>query len=136
MSNSLVAAKPTHAIEDDQLHGVILISVTGFFDLPTLRDHFAENAAVVKQWRATGRPIRVLINAVDLKPHSPEGQVCVQEATAMISRAGDKVAILVSSSLVKMQMRRALSRDEILNFFICKNAALTWLDVQQTAHRH
>ncbi|WP_230781834.1 hypothetical protein [Sphingomonas sp. Leaf37] len=84
MSNSLVAAKPTHAIEDDQLHGVILISVTGFFDLPTLRDHFAENGAVVKQWRAAGRPMQVLIDAVDLKPHSLEGQACVQEATALM----------------------------------------------------
>ena len=79
--------------------------------------------------------IRVLINAVDLKPHSPEGQACVQDATGRIYQAGDKVAVLVSSSLVKMQMRRALSRGEILNFFISESAALTWLDVQQAQDR-
>ncbi|MBM6578263.1 hypothetical protein KCP91_17900 [Microvirga sp. SRT01] len=135
MSIAIVATKPEYTIEDDRLQSVILIHVEGFFDLPTLRDHFAENAAVVKRWRAADRPIRVLINAVDLKPHSPEGQACVQDATGRIYQAGDKVAVLVSSSLVKMQMRRALSRGDILNFFISESAALTWLDVQQDQDR-
>jgi hypothetical protein len=135
MSSSLVPAKPAYTIEDARLQGVILIRVEGFFDLPTLRGHFAENAAVVRRWRAADRPIRVLINAVNLKPHSPEGQACVQDATGRIYQPGDRVAILVSSSLVKMQMRRALSRGEILNFFICKNEALTWLDVQQPSQQ-
>jgi hypothetical protein len=136
MSSSLVPASPRYTIESDKLQGVIVMSVEGFFDLPTLRDHFDENAAVVRRWRAADRPIRVLINAVNLKPHSPEGQACVQDATGRIYQPGDKVAILVSSSLVKMQMRRAMSRGEILNFFICENAALTWLDVQQQPTGH
>ncbi|WP_445193891.1 hypothetical protein ACT009_08450 [Sphingomonas sp. Tas61C01] len=135
MSNSFVAAKPKYEIEDDLLQGVIIINVEGFFDLPTLRAHFVDNAAVVERWRAAGRPIRVLIDAVNLKPHTPEGQACVQEATGRTYRPGDKVAILVCSSLVKMQMRRALSHGEILDFFISRNAALTWLDVQQQSSR-
>jgi hypothetical protein len=53
----------------------------------------------------------------------------------MIYRLGDGVAILVSSSLVKMHMRRALSRGEIMNFFVCENATLTWLYVQQQSSR-
>lgn len=135
MSSSLVATKPIHTIEDNQRPGVILIKVAGLFDLPTLRHHFAENAVAVQRWRSADRPIRVLIDAVDLKPHSPEGQACVQEATGRIYRPDARVAILVSSSLVKMQMRRALSRGEILNFFISENAALTWLDVRQQPRR-
>ncbi|QQV77395.1 hypothetical protein H5J25_00725 [Sphingomonas aliaeris] len=131
MFSSSLADKPRYRIEEDRLQEAIFINVSGFFDLSTLRDHFANNAAVVKRWRAAGRPIRVLINAVDLKPHSPEGQACVQDATSRIYRPGDRVAILVSSSLVKMQMRRALSRGEILNFFISENAAVTWLDALQ-----
>jgi hypothetical protein len=72
MSSFPTAAKPTYTIEGDELQGVIVIRVEGFFDLPSLRSHFAENAAVVKRWRAANRPIRVLIDAVNLKPHSPE----------------------------------------------------------------
>jgi hypothetical protein len=135
MSSFPTAAKPTYTIEGDELQGVIVIRVEGFFDLPSLRSHFAENAAVVKRWRAANRPIRVLIDAVNLKPHSPESQACVQDATGRIYQPGDRVAILVSSSLVKMQMRRALSGGEILKFFICKSAALTWLDIQQQPRR-
>lgn len=131
MFNSFVSDRPKYRIEEDRLQEAIFISVDGFFDLRTLRNHFAENATVVKRWRATGRPIRVLINAIDLRPHSPEGQACVQEATSRIYRPGDRVAILVSSSLVKMQMRRALSHGEVLNFFISENAAVTWLDAHQ-----
>lgn len=131
MFTAFLADKPRYKIEEDRLQEAIFMSVGGFFDLPTLRDHFADNAAVVKRWRIAGRPIRVLINAVDLRPHSPEGKACVQEATSRIYRPGDRVAILVSSSLVKMQMRRALSRGEILNFFISENAAVTWLDALQ-----
>ena len=131
MLNSFVTDSPHYRIEEHRLQDAIFISVDGFFDLRTLRNHFAENAAVVKRWRATGRPIRVLINAVDLRPHSPEGQACVQDATSRIYQSGDRVAILVSSSLVKMQMRRALVHGEVVNFFISENAAVTWLDAQQ-----
>ena len=131
MSSSLLAAKATYTIDENQIDGVIHIVVEGFFDLPTLRKHFVDKAAIVTRWRAAGRPVRVLINAVNLKPHTAEGQACVQDATARIYKAGDRVAILLSSSLVKMQMRRALSHDEIIGFFISSNAALTWLDVRK-----
>jgi hypothetical protein len=127
MATPSASTHPEHTIEEDRLEGVILITVKGFFDLPPLRAHFAECAAVVARWRVAGRQIRVLIDAVDLKPHSPQGQACVQDAIDRIYLPGDKVAIVVGSSLVKMQMRRALSRD-ILNLFISKGAALTWLN--------
>ncbi|MBB4152290.1 hypothetical protein GGQ80_000166 [Sphingomonas jinjuensis] len=128
MALPFAPANPEHTIEEDRPTGVILITVKGFFDLATLRIHFAQCAAIVGCWRAADRPIRVLIDAVDLKPHSPEGQACVQEATSRIYRSGDKVAIVVCSSLVKMQMRRALRQPDILNLFISKSAALVWLD--------
>jgi hypothetical protein len=131
MASPPAPAKPEHSIEEDRRRGVILITVKGFFDIPSLRDHFDANAIIVTQWREAGLPIRVLIDAVDIQPHSPEGQAYVQDATARIYRPGDRVAIIVASSLVKMQMRRALSRGEILNFFISKSAGFTWLDLQQ-----
>jgi hypothetical protein len=81
MSSSLVSAKPASIIEDDKLQGVILIRVESFFDLPILRDHFAENTAVVTRCGAEDRPIRVLIDAVNLKRHSLDGQACGQDAT-------------------------------------------------------
>jgi hypothetical protein len=71
---------PSYAIFEDLIDRVIRIRVEGFFDVATLKRHFAENALVVDRWRSVAMPIRVFIDACDLKPHSPEGQACVQEA--------------------------------------------------------
>jgi hypothetical protein len=118
---------PSYAIFEDLIDRVIRIRVEGFFDVATLKRHFAENAVVVDRWRSVAMPIRVFIDACDLKPHSPEGQACVQDATARIYRDGDKVAVEVASSLVKMQMRRALKPGDIIDFFTSEKAALEWL---------
>ena len=119
--------KPSHLILEDEPAGVIRIEVRGFFDLPTLKDHFGKLRGIVQQWRAQARPVRALANTVQLMPHSPEGQEYVVASHASIYRSGDKVAVLVSSSLVKMQMRRAFNNQDVMEFFISENAALTWL---------
>jgi hypothetical protein len=128
MLKRLLEDRPAYRIREDDAGGVIRMEVQGFFDIDTLVRHFADNEAVVGRWRAARRPIRVFIRAVNLKPHSPEGQACVQNATARIYRPGDRVAVCVASSLVKMQMRRALTQGEIIEFFISESAAMTWLD--------
>ncbi len=122
-----IAPSPSYTIAEDHDQGVIRMEVKGFFDLDTLAQHFADNAIVVDRWRTMGQPVRVYINAVALKPHSPEGQACVQKAVARIYRPGDKLAIRVESSLVKTQMRRALSHGDLIEFFISESALMTWL---------
>ena len=118
---------PGYTIREDDPRGVIHMHVHGFFDIPTLSRHFDDNHVVVTRWRALGRPIRVLIDAVNLLPHSPEGQAQVQDATARIYVLGDRVAVLVSSSLVKMQMRRALPQGDLIDFFLSEQSAVAWL---------
>lgn len=120
-------ALPFYTIDEDEVKGVIRIMVEGFFDLETLDRHFAENAACVARWRHGGRPIRVLIDAANLLPHSSEGQALVQRSVQRIYVPGDRVATLVSSNLVKMQMRRALSHGDMLDFFMSAPAAMAWL---------
>jgi hypothetical protein len=127
MASAASIIVPAHSIAEDPRKGVIRIHVEGFFDLPTLRCHFAENAAVVARWRLSGRPVRVLIDAIGLMPHTPEGQACVQASTARIYRSGDRVAVLVASVLIKMQMRRALEQGDLLDFFTDEREALGWL---------
>lgn len=122
--------KPVHTITEDDCLGIIRIVLSGFFDRQALEEHFAVKVRVVDGWRTHGRPICVLIDAADLKPHSPENQAFVEEAAACLYGPRDRVAMLCESSLVKMQMRRSLSHGDIANFFISENAAVTWL----TAH--
>jgi hypothetical protein len=135
MLKTMLEDRPVYRIREDDAAGAIRMEVEGFFDIDTLVRHFADNEAVVLRWRAVGRPIRVFIHAVKLKPHSPEGQDCVQNATARIYRPGDRVAVCVASSLVKMQMRRALKQGEIIEFFISESAAMTWLNAHDNAEQ-
>jgi hypothetical protein len=136
MTSDESTLQPVHAIREDRASGVIHVVIQGFFDLPTLERHFTAEKAVVDRWRVEGRPIRVLIDAVNLLPHSREGQERVQRATKAIYRPGDRVALQVSSSLVKMQMRRAYTQGDTLNFFLSNDAALMWLDARPGAPTH
>jgi hypothetical protein len=124
---SLAPVAPSYSIREDDACGVIRMSVEGFFDLTTLREHFAENRRVVELWRSRGRRIRVFIEASQLRPHSPAGQLIVQSATASIYTQDDRVAVNVGSSLVRMQMRRALEEGRVIDFFATEADALAWL---------
>lgn len=120
--------RPEYWIAEDSIGGIIRMMVKGFFDIPTLARHFDENRVMVDRWRSDARPIRVYIDAVDLKPHSPEGQALVQQSTASIYLPGDRVAVCVESSLVRMQMRRALRQGDVIDFFTTEFSALHWLN--------
>ncbi|WP_156364070.1 MULTISPECIES: hypothetical protein [unclassified Sphingomonas] len=130
MTERVSYLQPAHSIQEDRARGLIYIKIEGFFDLATLKRHFRAETAVVDRWRAEHRPIRVLIDAVNLLPHSTECQAHIQRETGTIYRAGDRVALHVSSSLVKMQMRRAFTQGNTLNFFISNDAARMWLDAK------
>lgn len=71
---------------------------------------------------------RVLVFA-DLR-HSPvrtqEAAERMRSGNLKLYRPGDRVAMLVESSLLKMQLRRHLI-EEYQNIFLSENAALTWL---------
>jgi hypothetical protein len=118
---------PSYTIEEDEPKGVVRMMVAGFFDRQTLVRHFADNAKFVTRWRAAGRPIRVLIDALNLQPHTPENQALVVQSFGQIYSPGDRVAIMVGSSLVKMQMRRTHTYGDIIDFFMSETAALKWL---------
>ncbi|MDO6413259.1 hypothetical protein Q4F19_02590 [Sphingomonas sp. BIUV-7] len=122
-----VVLPPTYAIHEEEHERVVRMVVAGFFDRETLLRHFADNAEFVTRRRAAGRPIRVLIDALKLQPHTVENQAIVMQSFEQIYRPDDRVAITVESSLVKMQMRRTHSFGEIIGFFVSETAAMTWL---------
>ncbi|TZG24607.1 hypothetical protein FYJ91_18460 [Sphingomonas montanisoli] len=118
---------PTYTIDEDHIPGIVCMMVEGFYDAETLARHFDDNAEFVSRWRARGKPIRVLIDANNLQPHTPVNQAFVMRSFERIYRPGDRVAIMVASSLVKMQMRRTHSFGEIIQFFVSEQSATTWL---------
>jgi hypothetical protein len=120
-------ARPTYSIDESEPDRLVRMKVEGFFDRATLIQHFSDNAAFVNRWRAAGQPIRVLIDALKLQPHTPENQAIVMQSFERIYLPGDRVAIMVESSLVKMQMRRTHTYGDIIGFFVSESAALKWM---------
>ena len=119
---------PKHSVHEDAQTGILRVEVSGFFDVPSLEVHFSQLRVIVRRLRLQSRPIRTLVDAVDMLPHAPEAQKYVESQNAAIYRAGDKLAVLVSSSLLKMQMRRAFTDKALMEFFISERAALLWLE--------
>ncbi len=124
---------PKHSVHEDAQSGVVRVAVSGFFDIPTLEVHFAQLRIIVRRLRSQSRPIRTLVDAVHMLPHAPPAQKYVESQNAAIYRDGDKLAVLVSSSLVKMQMRRAFTDKALMEFFISERAALLWLEAEGTS---
>lgn len=110
------------------LHGMVRMRIEGFFDRETLIQHFADSAEIVAKWKAADRPVRVLIDATGLLPHTPDNQTFVAQKFSNIYLTDDKVAIIVASALVKMQMRRTQENDDIIQFFDSDAEALIWFN--------
>jgi hypothetical protein len=134
MSSLSLQIAPVHRIDEHMNRGVIQITAQGFFDVETLRIHFDELEYILRKWRMLGKPIRVLVDAVNLLPYAPAVQTVFHESIQRVYAPGDRVAVLVASNLMKMQVRRALNQGELNAYFVSSTAAMTWLMAHEPAH--
>lgn len=87
--------------------------------------HFFELATLVRSVRQAGGQIRVIVDLRGTPAQSPETIERIGVG-ARIYGEGDRIAIIVDSSLAKMQMRRVV-RSAQHEIFISPKAAMTWL---------
>jgi hypothetical protein len=73
-----------------------------------------------------GLPVRAIIDAREAVIQNPESVERIRVGTPEIYVSGDRVAMLVSNSLVKMQLRRVVD-ERTHELFMSANAATTWL---------
>lgn len=110
----------------DPASGRIDVTGAGYWSPPYIDSHFKKVADLVRSHRAAGVPIRVLVDLRKADIQSRETVEHMSRSTSDIYTAGDKVALLVASSLAKIQMRRAA--DVIApEFFISLPEAEAWL---------
>jgi len=126
----IIAAVPgLFEIRHDEDLEIIRVSGVGVQRVEDVDRYLAELGRSIAAMRARRGPIRLL---ADLR-HSPVRSQPVAERLRLgnltLYRAGDRVALLVESSLMKMQLRRNLV-PEYQAIFMSANAAETWL----TAH--
>ncbi|HEX7782779.1 MAG TPA: hypothetical protein VF509_08225 [Sphingobium sp.] len=106
--------------------GVIQVVGSGFWTPQDVDRHFGKLGDVVRSVRQSGRQIRVLVNLSGVPPQSLETVERIGVASARIYAKEDRIAIIVDSSLAKMQMRRVV-REAQHQIFLSPNAAMTWL---------
>lgn len=110
--------------------GVLRLKVLGLWTAAEIERFGLEaNEHFVAARRSVGY-LRLLIDC-------SHGFICPQDLVEPLAHAGkqyarddDRMALIVNSSLMKMQVRRMMG-DAPSNMFISNNAAVTWL----TAHR-
>lgn len=107
--------------------GIIGVVGRGFWDTALVTAHFADLGSHIARVRAPAMPVRVLVDLRGAPPQRPEVTTIVRQATLALYRPADRVAVVVESSLVKIQMRRILDCSK-MTFFISIDAARTWLN--------
>jgi hypothetical protein len=109
--------------------GIIRVVGRGFWTEDYVDAHFVELGRLVERVRAIGGDILALVDLSEAPVQSPGVVARITAQTGRIYRPADRIAIVVRSSLVKMQIKRAVALPN-LEAFLSLNAALTWL----TAH--
>jgi hypothetical protein len=112
--------------EIDQQANIIRVLGRGLWSERYARAHFEELEWTLQRTRATRAPVRVLVDIREAAVQTPETTQCLADATDRLYKPGDRIAIVVASSLLKLQMRRATNAS-IHEIFISLNAAETWL---------
>lgn len=99
-------------IDDRSAQGFILVEGFGFWSLAILDVHFDQLLVNMNRKREAGEKVRVLIDLreADVQPAGIVERIA--QRTSEIYAREDSIAIVVASSLARMQMRRAVQRTQ------------------------
>ncbi|WP_174297356.1 STAS/SEC14 domain-containing protein [Sphingomonas bacterium] len=104
----------------------LAVGGSGLYTLLESQEHFRELSAAVGGLRKAGRPVRVLVDLRDGAPQTAEVAAHIKGANAVIFRKGDRIAIIVKSTLLKLQVKRLHMRSES-EVFVSEAAAREFL---------
>lgn len=103
----------------------VAVHGAGYWTPAYVDTHFAELGELLARVRRQ-KHVRVLVDLTQAAVQGEESAQRVSHWTARLYREGDRVAIVLASSLLKAQMRRvAIIADREL--FLSRTAAMTWL---------
>lgn len=114
------------ASEVDQANGVIRATASGFWSVAQVDAHFAMLALSVRAIQQRGLAVSVIVDLRTAAPaQSQEVSVRLKAGITGIYHTGDRVALVLATSLAKMQMRRIVE-SEFHDFFLSPVAAERW----------
>lgn len=125
----VVAAIPGQyeIVRDDRL-ALIRISCTGLRLGDEVDRYLSVLEPIVADMRACHGRVRVLADLRNAPIRTQEAADKMRAGNLRLYRTGDRVALIVESSLLKMQLRRTLV--EYQNIFVSPNAAETWVTAE------
>jgi hypothetical protein len=110
----------------DWASGVIRGRGEGFWSMKQTTDHFRRWVDCVRTIQSTRLRVRIVADLRRSQTQSREVADFLRQALEGIYRPKDRIAMVVSNSLVKMQMRRLLASD-IREYFLSPAEAEAWL---------
>lgn len=114
------------AIEHDMAQGFARTRCSGLWSYRQAEAHLKDWLRFVTAVRQAGKPLHVLADLSQSSVQKPEVAEMLHGSLGNLYQDGDHVAVVVPSSLSKMQMRRVLD-DRFHGYFLSHSAAETWL---------
>lgn len=110
--------------------GLIRVIGQGQWTTSQVDLHFAALSGLIAERRRSGGAVLVLVDLRDSLVQQPEIVEQIGRAVTRIYDSSDRVAVVVASSLLKLQLKRVANVASI-EFFVSMNAARTWLTAYQ-----
>lgn len=114
------------SVRRDVATGIVYVTGEGFWTVADIDRHFEKLGNSVKSARTAADHVRALVDLRGAATQSPELVSHLANRAGAVYAEGDRIAIVVGSSLAKMQMRRVVQRAEF-EIFLAPDAAETWL---------
>ncbi|MDB5686111.1 MAG: hypothetical protein JWR77_700 [Rhizorhabdus sp.] len=121
-----LALKDGFSIAVDEATGRIVVMGRGFWTPAATTEHFRLLEDVVARVRAQRGTVRVLVDLRTAPVQSTETSEIIQQATQRIYKPTDRLAIVRTSRLLDLQLKRAVDSNPIQTFATIDEAE-AWL---------
>lgn len=111
----------------DQDGGILEVRARGVWTPETVMRYRSDLAVEAVAARAQAGRLKLLFNAVEFSVQPQDAADKIQLVERVAIEPGDRVAVLLASSLLKLQARRVFEGWSNLDLFVSENAARTWL---------
>jgi hypothetical protein len=112
-------------ISVDARLGLVKVRGSGFWSVSQVKAHFASYMDSLSELHRRGLKLSIIVDLRESAAQSREVSDVLHSIGLDIYRPDDRIAMVVASSLVKMQMRRVLVADNH-EFFLSVEAAERW----------
>jgi hypothetical protein len=129
-ADTAIALRPMLSFRYDLAAKIIRITGAGMWTIDYVDVHFAELAVLIDRVRTQNGEVLALVDLSRALVQTAEVAERIHRATARLYGAGDRVALVVQSFLLKAQMKRVTWKENTA-IFVSPHAAETWLG----AHR-